>query len=112
MEEFEEKIRIMKEKFEKVIEMFKERTKKECYKIEVVDGTPDIMDNKIGGIPYLPIGEEYPKDKNGTPLALLLQVNLKDIDLEDYPKRVYWKFIWIKMLITLANILLNILKKD
>ncbi len=77
----------MEEKFLKVIEMFKEKTKKDCYKISIEEGEPSILDDKIGGKPYLPIGEEYPKDKNGEPLALLLQVNLKNIDLEGYPKK-------------------------
>lgn len=77
----------MEEKFLKVIELFKEKTEKECYKISVIDGEPLILDDKIGGNPYLPIGEEYPKDKDGNPLALLLQVNLANINLEDYPQK-------------------------
>ena len=77
----------MEEKFEKVIKLFKEKTAKECYKIEVIEEEPSIMDDKIGGTPYLPIGEEYPKDKDGNFLALLLQVNLKNIDLLGYPKK-------------------------
>lgn len=77
----------MDEKFSKVIELFKEKTKKDCYKINTVDGEPSILDDKIGGKPYLPIGEEYPKDKKGNNLALLLQVNLKNIDLDGYPKK-------------------------
>ena len=47
----------------------------------------EILENKIGGHPYLPVGEEYPCDSNGNPMALLLQINLKDIDLENYPKQ-------------------------
>ena len=74
----------MEEKFNKVIELFKEATKKDCYKIDLVDGEPSITDDKLGGKPYLPIGEEYPKDKDGNNLALLLQVNLKDIELDGY----------------------------
>ncbi len=77
----------MEEKFFKVVEMFKENTKKDCYKISLLEGEPTILDDKIGGKPYLPIGEEYPKNKNGEPLALLLQVNLKNIDLDGYPKK-------------------------
>lgn len=76
----------MNEKFEKVIDLFKERTKKDCYKIICLDDEPSIMDNKIGGVPYYPIHEVYPVDKDGNPMALLLQVNLAEIDLEDYPK--------------------------
>lgn len=76
----------MDEKFNKVIEKFKELTKKECYRVELTDEIPDILDNKIGGKPYLPLGEEYPKDNNGNYMPLLLQINLADINLEDYPK--------------------------
>lgn len=72
---------------EKVMELYKEKTKKECYKIEIEEGvTPNIMDDKIGGIPYLPVGEEYPMDKNNNPMILLIQINLKNIKLDDYPQ--------------------------
>lgn len=74
------------EKLKEVIEEFKKRTEKECYKIEVVEGSPEILDNKIGGQPYLPIGEKYPKDTYGKDMPLLLQINLNQIDLEGYPK--------------------------
>lgn len=73
------------EKLKKVFEEYVKETKKECYKIEIIDGIPDIMDDKIGGIPYLPIGEEIPKDSDGYDLPLALQINLKNIDLEDFP---------------------------
>jgi len=77
----------MEEKFEKVIELFKSETEKECYQVLLVDGEPSIMEDKIGGKPYLPVGEEYPEDENGEPLALLLQVNLSNIELKGYPKK-------------------------
>lgn len=67
----------MEEKFQKVIDIFKETTRKHCYSIDLLDEVPDILDDKIGGTPYLPVGEEYPVDKSGNPLALLLQINLK-----------------------------------
>lgn len=71
---------------EKIIDLYKERTKKECYRIEIEEGvTPGIMDDKIGGIPYLPIGEEYPVDKNNNPMLLLIQINLENIKLDNYP---------------------------
>ena len=72
---------------EKIMELYKERTKKECYRIEIEeDVEPNIMDDKIGGMPYLPIGEEYPVDKNNNPMILLVQINLENIKLEDYPQ--------------------------
>lgn len=73
------------ELFEKFINMFKRQTEKECYKIDLIDETPGILDNKIGGSPYIPIEEEYPLDVKGNPMILLLQVNLKDIKLDGYP---------------------------
>lgn len=73
------------ELFEKFINMFKCQTEKECYKIDLIDETPGILDNKIGGSPYIPIEEEYPLDVKGNPMILLLQVNLKDIKLDGYP---------------------------
>lgn len=76
----------MEEKFSEVIELFKEATEKECYKIDLVDEEPAILDDKLGGKPYLPMGEEYPKDKDGNNLALLLQINLKNIELSGYPQ--------------------------
>ncbi len=44
-----------------------------------------ILDDKIGGMPYLPIGESYPVDKNGQMMGLVLQVNLKNIKLDGWP---------------------------
>ena len=76
----------MREKLIKALEILKEKTKKECYKMVVEEGKPEITDNKLGGIPYMPLGEDYPLDSEGDPMGLLIQVNLKDIDLEDYPK--------------------------
>ena len=78
----------MKEKLRKVIEIYKNKTKKECYEI-VIDNSEDIgiKDNKIGGKAYMPKGEEYPLDEDGNPMILLIQINLKDIELEGYPKK-------------------------
>ena len=72
---------------DKITDLYKEKTKKDCYRIEIEEGvTPRIMDDKIGGIPYLPVGEEYPIDKNNNPMILLIQINLENIELENFPK--------------------------
>ena len=76
----------MNEKFDNVITKFKQYTKKECYRVDIIEELPEITDNKIGGKPYLPTGIEYPKDKAGNYMPLLLQINLKDIELDGYPK--------------------------
>lgn len=79
----------MKEKLKKVLEIYKNKTQKECYEIKIEEDSTNIqiIDNKIGGIPYIPIGEEYPLDKKGEPMLLLIQINLKDVELEGYPKK-------------------------
>ena len=77
----------MEEKINEAIKLFKERTEKDCYQINYTEGETGILDDKIGGKPYLPVGEEYPKDRSGNYMALLLQLNLKDIDLEGYPRK-------------------------
>ncbi len=79
----------MNDKLKEILDEFIEETKKDCYKIELLDEEPSILDNKIGGLPYIPQGEEYPTDIEGNPLALLLQVNLKDIELDNYPTSGY-----------------------
>lgn len=71
-----------------IIELYKEKTKKECYRIEIEENViPSIMDDKIGGKPYIPIDEEYPMDKNNNPMTLLIQINLENIKLEKFPQR-------------------------
>ena len=76
----------MKEKLDIIINKIKEETKKDCYSFKIIEGKPEITDTKLGGNPYLPKGYEYPSDENGNPYALLLQINFKDIELDEYPK--------------------------
>ena len=83
----EEQLIEFDERFEKLIEQYKKETEKECYSIYCMYGEPTIMDNKIGGKPYLPKGELYPTNKNGESMPLLIQINLKDIDLENWPRK-------------------------
>lgn len=70
-----------------ITEQYKNKTKKKCYKIMLYDKEPEILDDKLGGKPYLPVGEKYPTDKDGRPMPLLLQINLKNISLKDFPKQ-------------------------
>ncbi len=74
------------DKLEKVIEEFVNRTQKECMKIKIIEGVPEILDDKLGGKAYLPVGEEYPLDESGNPMFLVAQFNLKNVDLEGWPK--------------------------
>ena len=73
-------------KLDQLLEAYKQTTAKPCIAVKIEEGEPQVTDNKIGGKPYIPVGEEYPKDANGAPLALLLQVNLADFELPDWPR--------------------------
>lgn len=44
--------------------------------------------SKFGGLPYIPYGMEYPKDKKGELLHLLAQINLSDLptSIKSFPK--------------------------
>lgn len=69
-----------------ILEKIKERTNKECYEFVLNANEPSVLDSKIGGKPYLPIDERYPTSKDGSPMALLIQINFKGINLKNYPK--------------------------
>ena len=77
----------MEVKLDEIIKLFKERTEKECVKFNIEEGEVGILDDKLGGKPYLPVGEEYPKDKSGNYMPLLFQINLKNVELEGYPRQ-------------------------
>lgn len=69
------------------IEKFKKQTAKYCTMIMIDKDCPldDILSSKIGGIPYMPIGEDWPKDSNGDEMPLLLQVNFKEMNSKQFP---------------------------
>ena len=75
----------MNNELKSIIEEYKKRTMKKCRVVDVTDDTPGIPDDKIGGLPYIPVGEEYPVDSKGKPMALLMQINCKHIGLPEYP---------------------------
>ena len=55
--------------------------------------TTNIKSSKFLGAPYLPIGTDYPKDKDGKPLILWAQLNFSEIPhLDDYPKNGIMQF--------------------
>ena len=70
---------------QKIVEHIKNASRKTCCAIEVLDDTPGTLDNKIGGVPYLPVGEPFPTDSNGNPMSLLLQIRCRDINLPEFP---------------------------
>ena len=70
-----------------IVPVLKKMTEKKCYKINIEKNSePGILDSKINGSPYMPIGEEYPVDKDGKPMSLIIQINFKDVNLEEYPQ--------------------------
>lgn len=65
---------------------YAKKTARECYKlVKVEDETPFIMESKLGGMPYIPKGQQIPRDTNGDYMALLLQLNLNEVNLDGYP---------------------------
>jgi uncharacterized protein YwqG len=64
---------------EQLLNEYEELTKRDTYKMNLVKQEVSILDDKVGGIPYLPVGEAYPVDTNGNKMALLMQVNLKNL---------------------------------
>ena len=59
-----------------IVPVLKKMTEKKCYKINLEKNSkPGILDSKINGSPYIPIGEEYPVNKDGKPMSLILQIN-------------------------------------
>lgn len=74
-------------KYTELVQKYKEMTKKECYELEIVENeVPGILDDKLGGDPYLPVCVEWPVDSNNSMMNLLLQVNLKNIKLDGFPE--------------------------
>ena len=71
-----------------IIKIYEDITKKKCYKMNFNEQVnPGILDSKLFGIPYLPKGEKYPTDKDGTKLSLFIQINLDNIKLDNFPQK-------------------------
>ncbi|MBO5349602.1 MAG: DUF1963 domain-containing protein [Clostridia bacterium] len=68
-----------------ILKEIKQKTDKNCYEFVLNQEEPAILDSKIGGKPYVPIGEQYPVSKDGSPMALLIQINFNGIELNNYP---------------------------
>lgn len=85
----------VKASIEIIEEMIKECTiKKMTIELEP-DVTPTIFDNKLAGLGYVPHDAEIPVNtSNNRQLALLCQINCKDITIDDFPKEGLLQF-WI-----------------
>ncbi len=77
---------IQDERFQKVIEEYLRLTNIESMAVIDAGESFDILDDKIGGLPYIPQQFSYPVDEQGEPMLLLLQADLQHIDLPDWPK--------------------------
>jgi len=52
-----------------------------------------IWQSKFGGMPFLPNGVEYPKNKAGKPLYLLAQINFEEVPaIENFPQKGILQF--------------------
>lgn len=52
-----------------------------------------LWESRVGGMPYLPLNEQYPTNSEGTPLKLLAQINFADMPkLENYPEKGLLQF--------------------
>ncbi len=62
------------------------KCKKTCLPYTLEVGEPGLTDSKVGGTPYLPRGEAWPVDANGTPMVFLAQVDCAQLaPLPDFP---------------------------
>lgn len=56
-------------------------------KLESVKEPLKLWNSKVGGKPYLPKDEDYPRNNDGAPLHLIAQINFAELPpLEHYPK--------------------------
>ncbi len=53
------------------------------YSVRLTKGTPDLLDSKLGGVPYWNDALDYPCDEDGMPMRLLLQLNFERLALGD-----------------------------
>ncbi|UOB20905.1 YwqG family protein [Macrococcus armenti] len=72
------------EQFDKVINTFRNLTRKQCIDIKVIENSnPNITDSKFGGLPYLPQDVHCPTTPEGEQLHFLAQYRLDEIPKND-----------------------------
>lgn len=82
-----------KEVILKVYNEISKKTSKKVANIEIKKRKVGLTDSKLGGIPYLPVGAEFPVDDKGRQLKLLAQINCKDLEgMDDYPQKGLLQF--------------------
>ena len=67
----------------RIAEEIRRRTECEHYRLMLnEERVPTITDSKIGGLPYWPANKEYPVDRQGKPMLMLMQVNCAQSGLQ------------------------------
>lgn len=74
------------DELKEVVSILKARTRKECMAFDLVSGIPGEKDSHVGGTPFTPVGFTIPTTKDGAKMSLLIQINLRDIDLDGWAK--------------------------
>ena len=81
------------EKFGIVLDEFIKATAVPSIALKAVRKDVDVRGSKLGGIPYMPKGFEYPHSKGGVPLKLLAQLNFSELPkLQHYPQKGILQF--------------------
>ncbi len=77
-----------------IIETMNQKTERKCLEFKLKSGNPGILDSKIGGVPFIPVGGEYPvSTDSGELLYLLAQINFEQIPhLQDFPTKGILQF--------------------
>ncbi|MBR3842958.1 MAG: DUF1963 domain-containing protein [Christensenellaceae bacterium] len=76
-----------------VLPLIEHKTAKPCLRFSFEKGACDRNASKIGGIPYFPVGAEYPLSSMGTPLYFFLQLNFAEMSpLAAFPKKGILQF--------------------
>ena len=88
--------RIAEEIFEKIKILYEENSQeKDVVEIFLSTEKMELTDSKIGGIPYIPMGQENSITKDGKNLKFLAQINFSQIkNLKDFPTEGILQF-WI-----------------
>ncbi|MBQ8176196.1 MAG: DUF1963 domain-containing protein [Oscillospiraceae bacterium] len=76
---------------EELFERFLKRKfySKYYFRLTPSENVPDIYSTKLGGVPYIPKGTEYPCGSDGKPLRLLAQLNFDEFPhLQYYPNGI------------------------
>lgn len=86
-----------KDTAERLLETIIQKTSIPFVKINLNPASTGPFDSKIGGMPYIPEGFEYPLDLtdggNGRPLAFLAQLNFSEIPpIEGFPRKGILQF--------------------